>query len=148
MTMRQSASAQRLDMLEGGGDVDADGEHTGLLSQRGAIGIPRRGVDGTEFQPSFRGGNFYASGSGQLTHYTLTGPSNGRLAVCVHGMTLASYTFTDVSQMLGQAGFRVLRYDLFGRGLSTGPPPGAPCSTRTYVLRECSGALSPECAVR
>lgn len=124
--MRQSASAQRLDLLEGGAEDDIGGEHNTLL---------RSDDRDNNLQPSFRGGNFYASGSGQLTHYTISGPSNGRLAVCVHGMTLASYTFTDISQTLAHAGFRVLRYDMFGRGLSSAPPPGAPCNTKTYVAQ-------------
>ena len=129
--MRQSASSQRLDLLEGGGD-DVGTEHSKLLSGGGGGG----GCGGEDSQqPSSRGGNFYPSGSGQLTHYNLSGPSNGRLAVCIHGMTLASYTFTDLSITLTHAGYRVLRYDLFGRGLSSAPPAGAPCNTKTYVAQ-------------
>jgi pimeloyl-ACP methyl ester carboxylesterase len=132
--MRQSASSQRLDLLEGGGD-DVGTEHAKLLSGGGSGGGGGGGGGEDSQQPSTRGGNFYPSGSGQLTHYNLSGPSNGRLAVCVHGMTLASYTFTDLSITLTHAGYRVLRYDLFGRGLSSGPPPGAPCNTKTYVAQ-------------
>lgn len=50
-------------------------------------------------------------------------------------MTLASYTFGDLSRALAQAGYRVLRYDIFGRGLSSGPPPGAPCGSKTYIAQ-------------
>ena len=124
--MRQSASAQRLDLLEGGGgQQDSQTQETKQL-----LGSSSKRQ---HLQPSQRGGNYYPSGTGQLTHYTLSGPSNGRLAVCIHGMTLASYTFDDIAKQLAQVGFRVLRYDLFGRGFSSAPPSGAPCTTRTYV---------------
>jgi pimeloyl-ACP methyl ester carboxylesterase len=138
--MRQSPSAARLDLLEGalcaesaGGAEDAQR----LLSSTGGGGSGGDGADPSHqhLQPSFRGGNFCPTGTGQLTHYNLSGPSNGRLAVCVHGMTLASYTFTDMGRALAHAGFRVLRFDLFGRGLSSGPPPNAPCSSKTYVAQ-------------
>lgn len=58
---------------------------------------------------------------GGVTHYQLTGPADGPLVVLVHGFSVASYTWDRTVPALADAGFRVLTYDLYGRGYSDRP---------------------------
>ena len=55
------------------------------------------------------------------THYVLEGPENGELIVLVPGATLPLWIWKDLPARLTQAGYRVLRYDLYGRGYSDRP---------------------------
>ena len=55
------------------------------------------------------------------THYQWAGPEDGRVMVLVHGFSVPYYLWTGTFEALGNAGFHVLRYDLFGRGLSDRP---------------------------
>lgn len=57
-----------------------------------------------------------------ITHYRWLGPANGPLAVCVHGLTTPSFVWEPIAEKLGEMGFRVLVYDLYGRGYSDRPP--------------------------
>ncbi len=41
--------------------------------------------------------------------------------VCIHGMTIPSEMFQPLSRSLTDAGFQVLIFDLYGRGLSDAP---------------------------
>ncbi|MEN6544093.1 alpha/beta fold hydrolase [Parvibaculum sp.] len=54
-------------------------------------------------------------------HYRLEGPSNGPLVVLVHGFSLPSFVFDDYVKPLTDAGYRVLAFDNYGRGLSDRP---------------------------
>ena len=56
-----------------------------------------------------------------FTHYELSGPRNGQPVVLVHGFSVPYFVFDPTFSYLVGAGFRVLRYDLFGRGLSDRP---------------------------
>ncbi|MBW8011876.1 MAG: alpha/beta hydrolase [Chloroflexi bacterium] len=58
---------------------------------------------------------------GGVTHYELGGPSGGKLVVLVHGFSIPFYIWDPTYEALTQVGFRVLRYDLFGRGYSDRP---------------------------
>lgn len=53
-----------------------------------------------------------------ITHYQWLGPMRGPVAVCVHGLTTPSYVWRGVAAGLALMGFRVLIYDLYGRGYS------------------------------
>ncbi|WP_095587300.1 alpha/beta fold hydrolase [Actibacterium ureilyticum] len=55
------------------------------------------------------------------THYRWDGAVRGPVLVCIHGLTSASYVWDALVPRLGMMGFRVLRYDLYGRGLSDRP---------------------------
>src|SRR6056297_2990067 len=59
-----------------------------------------------------------------VTHYRWMGAARGPVAVCVHGLTTPSFVWHGVAQGLGAMGFRVLIYDLYGRGYRD--PPGGP----------------------
>ena len=54
-------------------------------------------------------------------HYELSGPIDGEVVVLVHGFSVPAYIWDPTFDALKQAGFRVLRFDLFGRGHSDRP---------------------------
>ncbi len=54
-------------------------------------------------------------------HYELAGPADGRAVVLVHGFSVPYYLWDPTFAALRDAGFRVLRYDLYGRGYSDRP---------------------------
>lgn len=53
-----------------------------------------------------------------VTHFHLSGPAEGPLIVCVHGLTTPSFVWNHLAKGLTALGFRVLVYDLYGRGYS------------------------------
>lgn len=55
------------------------------------------------------------------TYYQWLGPVRGPVAVLVHGLSTPSAVWKDVAQCLIDTGYRVLVYDLYGRGLSDAP---------------------------
>ncbi len=63
----------------------------------------------------------FARLSAGVTHYELAGPEDGPPIVLVHGFSVPGYIWDPVFEALSAAGFRVLRYDLFGRGFSDRP---------------------------
>jgi pimeloyl-ACP methyl ester carboxylesterase len=65
-------------------------------------------------------GSFIALADG-ITHYELSGPKDGKLVVLVHGFSVPYFIFDPLFEFLIESGFRVLRYDLFGRGYSDRP---------------------------
>lgn len=62
-------------------------------------------------------GNLTTLASG-TTHYQWHGPIGGPIAVCVHGLTTPSYVWDGLVIGLNRMGYRVLTYDLYGRGYS------------------------------
>ena len=65
-------------------------------------------------------GSFIALTDG-ITHYELSGPEDGNPAVLVHGFSTPYFIFDTTFEFLVNSGFRVLRYDLLGRGYSDRP---------------------------
>lgn len=70
----------------------------------------RAGADG-QFAPLSEG----------VTHYRWHGPETGPVLVCVHGLTTPMIAYDAIADGLAARGFRVLTYDLYGRGLSDRP---------------------------
>ena len=66
------------------------------------------------------GGSFVALTDG-ITHYELGGNESGEAIVLVHGYSVPYFIFDPTFEFLCKSGFRVLRYDLFGRGFSDRP---------------------------
>jgi len=66
------------------------------------------------------GGSFITLTDG-VTHYELGGPDNGQPIVLVHGFSTPYFIFDNAFKFLVNSGFRVLRYDLIGRGYSDRP---------------------------
>ncbi|KAM6496412.1 Alpha/Beta hydrolase fold [Amanita muscaria] len=53
--------------------------------------------------------------------YWLLGPDNGQNVVLIHGLSIPAIIWTDVAPSLAANGYRVLLYDLYGRGYSDAP---------------------------
>jgi len=75
------------------------------------------------------------------THYELAGPAGGHLVVLAAGATVPYYIWDPTFKALIEAGFRVLRYDYFGRGFSD--RPDIPFTQELYLrqLRELLDAV-------
>lgn len=56
-----------------------------------------------------------------VTHYELSSPDTESTVILVHGFSVPYFIFDPTFEFLTQSGFRVLRYDLFGRGFSDRP---------------------------
>jgi len=65
-------------------------------------------------------GSFIKLKSG-VTHYQLAGPDTGQVVVLLHGFSVPYYIWDGTFEYLSQHGYRVLRYDDFGRGYSDRP---------------------------
>lgn len=59
-----------------------------------------------------------------FVHYELSGPENGPVVVLVGGFSVPYSTWDRNAPALAAAGFRVLRYDHYGRGYSDRPRIG------------------------
>lgn len=78
------------------------------------------------------------------THYRWSGPENGPVAVCIHGLSTPSYVFAATERSLNGLGYRVLTYDLYGRGHSARP---AGRQTSAFFIRQLTMLLEDQ-AVR
>lgn len=56
-----------------------------------------------------------------VTHYEVAGPDTGRVVLMVHGFSVPAYIWDSTFIALSNAGFRTVRYDVFGRGWSDRP---------------------------
>ncbi len=56
-----------------------------------------------------------------MVHYDVSGPGKGELVVLVHGNAAPYFSWDKNLQALTGAGFRVVRYDLYGFGYSDRP---------------------------
>jgi len=56
-----------------------------------------------------------------VTHYELLGPDSGAPVILVHGFSVPYYIWDSTAAMLSAKGYRVLRYDQYGRGWSDRP---------------------------
>jgi pimeloyl-ACP methyl ester carboxylesterase len=59
--------------------------------------------------------------SSGIAHYEFEGPESGQIVVLIHGFSIPFQIWDTIYTPLVEAGFRVLRYDLFGRGYSDRP---------------------------
>ena len=56
-----------------------------------------------------------------FTHFELSNPKAENFVVLVHGFSVPYFIYDPTFVFLTQSGFRVVRYDLFGRGFSDRP---------------------------
>lgn len=75
-----------------------------------------------------------------ITSYQTSG-SAGPWVVLVHGMLTPSFAWQPIAEMLAAEGFRVLRYDQFGRGLSDRPHVRYDLDLYVTQLRELTDQL-------
>ena len=87
------------------------------------------------------GGSFIKLKDG-TTHYELSGPENGKPIVLVHGFSVPYFIFDPTFDFLTKAGFRVLRYDLIGRGYSDRPKTAYKIDLFVRQLRDLLEALN------
>src|SRR5262245_46935188 len=73
----------------------------------------------------------FARLSDGYTHYELGGPPDGRVVVLAAGFSVPYYIWDPTFKALTDAGFRVLRYDYYGRGYSD--RPRIPFTDEMYV---------------
>lgn len=66
-------------------------------------------------------GGAYVSFPLGRTRYWLLGPEDGIKVVLIHGLSVPSLIWKEVAPRLAERGFRVLLYDLYGRGYSDAP---------------------------
>jgi pimeloyl-ACP methyl ester carboxylesterase len=55
------------------------------------------------------------------TYYEIAGPAKGKPVVLIHGFSVPNFIWDPTFAALAEAGFRVVRYDLYGRGWSSRP---------------------------
>ncbi len=65
------------------------------------------------------------------THYEIAGPPTGHVVVLAAGFSVPYYIWDPTFKALTDAGFRVLRYDYYGRGFSD--RPDVPYTQGLYV---------------
>lgn len=73
------------------------------------------------------------------THYCWLGRQRGPIAVCVHGLTTPSFVWRGLARKLASLGFRVLIYDLYGRGYSDRPKEA---NTPAFFVKQLHDLLS------
>jgi len=66
----------------------------------------------------------YVRLSDGVTRYEVAGPPDGRAVVLAAGFSVPAYIWDSLYQRLADSGFRVVRYDYFGRGWSDRPDAG------------------------
>ena len=74
-----------------------------------------------------------------FTHYEIGGPADGRVVVLAAGISVPYYIWDPTFAALSKAGFRVLRYDYYGRGFSDRPDIGY---TQDLYVRQLSELLN------
>ena len=74
----------------------------------------------TEEARARSGGTFVRLTEG-VTHIDVRGPEDGPVVVLIHGFSVPLYLWDGIVDRLANEGFRVVRYDLFGRGWSDRP---------------------------
>ncbi len=66
------------------------------------------------------GGSYLRLSQG-VVHYELGGPVHGETLVLLHGFSVPGYIWDNTFRYFTDAGYRVLRFDLYGRGYSDRP---------------------------
>ena len=94
-----------------------------------------------EFTRKEADGSFVTLTDG-VTHYELGGPENGKPVILVHGFSVPYFIFDTTFEFLVNSGFRVLRYDLFGRGWSDRPRVAYGINHFVRQLKELLDALN------
>ena len=75
------------------------------------------------------------------TYMRWHGPARGPVIVAIHGLTTPSQVFDELAGRLAPLGYRVLSYDLYGRGLSDRVP--GPQNT-AFFLRQLDDLLTDQ----
>nr|GAT54774.1 predicted protein [Mycena chlorophos] len=98
--------------------------HSNLLpaeSDAGLGALPPDSPARILYPETWLGGGAYATLPLGKVKYWIVGPESGTKVVLIHGLTTPSIAFTHIVPILASANFRVLVYDLYGRGYSDAP---------------------------
>ena len=77
-----------------------------------------------------------------VVHYQLAGPEGAPAVVLLHGFSTPYLIWDNNFSALAAAGYRVLRYDLYGRGFSDRQAPSSTAGPLRRQLRELIERLS------
>lgn len=83
--------------------------------------LPKDAKSWEIYPEDFYPGGAYADLPHGKTRYWLMGPEKGRKIVLIHGLSIPAIIWKDVAPALAANNFRVLVYDLYGRGYSDAP---------------------------
>lgn len=83
----------------------------------------------------------FATLSQGVTYYEWHGPKRGPVAVCVHGLTTPSFVWRGLAKGMVLLGYRVLTYDLYGRGYSDRVPGP---QDRAFFLQQLTDLLEDQ----
>ncbi|KAI0638573.1 alpha/beta-hydrolase [Trametes polyzona] len=83
--------------------------------------LPKSSPTWSIYPETFYEGGAYAKFPYGTVRYWLIGPEDGKRVVLIHGLSVPSIIWKDVAPQLAAKGYRVLLYDLYGRGYSDAP---------------------------
>ncbi|OCH90017.1 alpha/beta-hydrolase [Obba rivulosa] len=83
--------------------------------------LPRQSPSWQIYPDSFFDGGAYVRFPYGAVRYWLIGPKDGTRIVLIHGLSVPAIIWKDIAPQLASNGFRVLLYDLYGRGYSDAP---------------------------
>ncbi|KAI0326699.1 alpha/beta-hydrolase [Cubamyces sp. BRFM 1775] len=83
--------------------------------------LPKTSQSRVIYPDNFYDGGAYVKLPYGTVRYWLIGPEHGKRVVLIHGLSVPAIIWKDVAPKLASKGFRVLLYDLYGRGYSDAP---------------------------
>ncbi|OJT09521.1 hypothetical protein TRAPUB_14020 [Trametes pubescens] len=83
--------------------------------------LPKSSPTWSIYPDTFFDGGAYAKFPYGTVRYWLIGPEEGKRVVLIHGLSVPAMIWKDVAPQLAAKGYRVLLYDLYGRGYSDAP---------------------------
>ncbi|KDR84352.1 hypothetical protein GALMADRAFT_55533 [Galerina marginata CBS 339.88] len=83
--------------------------------------LPATSKSWSIYPEDFYTGGGYATFPNGKVRYWLLGPEKGKKVVLIHGLSIPAIIWKDVAPSLAARGYRVLLYDLYGRGYSDAP---------------------------
>ncbi|KAJ6562249.1 Alpha/Beta hydrolase protein [Mycena capillaripes] len=100
----------------------------------GLASLPLNSRARVVYSEDFMEGGAYVQLPMGRVRYWLIGPTSGKKIVLIHGLSVPSLAFARIAPILAAAGYRVLMYDLYGRGYSDAPQ-GAVYDAQLYVTQ-------------
>ncbi|KAI0375962.1 alpha/beta-hydrolase [Pilatotrama ljubarskyi] len=96
--------------------------------------LPKSSPTWAIYPDNFYEGGAYAKFPYGTVRYWLIGPEDGKRVVLIHGLSVPAIIWRDVAPKLAAKGYRVLLYDLYGRGYSDAPQTTYDASLYTTQL--------------
>ncbi|KAI0677170.1 alpha/beta-hydrolase [Trametes maxima] len=96
--------------------------------------LPKTSPTWSIYPENFYDGGEYAKFPYGTVRYWLIGPEDGKRVVLIHGISVPAIIWKDVAPSLAEKGYRVLLYDLYGRGYSDAPQTTYDASLYTTQL--------------